>query len=151
MRVRGQPGSGVDEPFARLRRLNWLSTVLFLVAVTAIALVGGSGWSWPFFLWGVGAGILTVACMRGMLRLGYALIPLTPEKVAQSKQRVRERYRSLYVSTFAFGVGVGVVAASLRSAWPDILLTAAAVLFQLPALIMLPRARRRARPPVSSE
>ena len=38
MRVRGQPGSGVDEPFARLRRLNWLSTVLFLVAVTAIGI-----------------------------------------------------------------------------------------------------------------
>lgn len=135
--------SGEGDAFVkRFRRGNYLATVAGVVGATAIAFTSGSDWSWPFFVWGVGAGVFGVACMRASMWLAYRAAPA--DEVFRSKQRVRERYRSVYVMTVVLGFCVGAFAASIRSPWPDILFMAFALLSQVPALAMLPRLRREA-------
>jgi len=133
-----------DEAVARIRRLDWIGTALVALAAIAFAALVGTGWSWPYFLWGVGAGLFAVAYMRGSMRLAYRLIPASPEEIARAKERARRRWRGFDASVIVFGAAVGVLAASSQSAWVDLLFTGFVVLSQIPAFLALPELRRRA-------
>lgn len=133
-----------DAAVAKIMRLSWLSTGLVVVAVIAFAALVGSGWSWPYFIWGVVAGAFAVVYMRAMMQVAYRVIPASQEEIARAKMRSRTRWRGFDSMTVVFGGSVGALAASMQSAWPDVVFTAFVVLSQVPALIMLPRLRPRA-------
>jgi hypothetical protein len=51
--------------------------------------------------------------------------------------------RTLYPVLLSLGLGIGIMAGGLASAWPDILLAAGMILFQLGPTAFLPVLRRR--------
>jgi hypothetical protein len=139
-----EPSTRADEAVAKIRRLDWLGTGLIVLAAIAFAAWVGTGWSWPYFLWGVGAGVFAVLYVRGSMRLAYRVIPASHDEIARAKERSRRRWRGFDASVVVFSGAVGVVAASAQSAWVDVVFTAFVLLSQVPAFLALPRLRRRA-------
>jgi len=51
--------------------------------------------------------------------------------------------RALYPMLLSLGLAIAILASGLASAWPDILLTAGLIVFQLGPTAFLPALRRR--------
>jgi hypothetical protein len=142
--------SQIDEAFARFKRLDWMSTAFFIVAVVAVLALVGSGWSWPYFVWGLAAGTLAVALVWGMTWLGYRGLGASAEEIVRLQAKTRSRYSSVYAGTIVVGAGVGALAARLGSPWPDVGFSAVVLLSQVPALVLFPKLRRGAREATTS-
>ncbi|HVA59207.1 MAG TPA: hypothetical protein VNG13_01565 [Mycobacteriales bacterium] len=138
-RARVDPYSGVG------RRLQYASFGLVLASCAAVAGVAGTGWSWWLFAWGVGAGILGMACYRLTIRFVMVALKPSPADQAKAQQLVKARSRVVYPMYLGFGLAIATVTAALQTAWPDILLTGAIVVFGLLLpLLFLRIAKRRA-------
>jgi hypothetical protein len=133
-----------DAAVAKIKRLDWIGTGFVALAAVAFAALIRTGWSWPYFVWGVGAGLFAVAYMRASMWLAYQVIPASEEERARAREKSRSRWRGFHASVVVYGGAVGVMAASARAAWPDILFTAFVLLSQVPAFLALPRLRRKA-------
>lgn len=116
-----------------------------LFACAVVAGIVGKGWSWPFFAWGIAIGVLAVTCYYFLIRAGLALVAKNPraQRLAARRARLRARGRIVYPSLAGYSLGLAVVAAGLRSVWPDIWLTVvfvvAEVLIPLTVVVILRR------------
>ena len=136
------PKPSVDQALAEIRRSDYRATGLLVIGVgVAVALIG-SGWSWPFFLWGPVAAGGAVLLTRMVLRLGYRMTSATSDEVARAKARSWQRFRFVYLTTLLVGASCGALAARLESALPDIAFTVLVLLGPITGLMALPRVRR---------
>jgi len=107
MNMSDEPNPTVDQALADIRRLDYRATGLLVVGGgLAVALVG-SGWSWPFFLWGPAAAGMSVLLTRLVLRLGYRVASVPPEQVALLKARSWAGFRFVYLTTVLVGAVFG--------------------------------------------
>jgi hypothetical protein len=133
------PDSHTGYPFAKARRLDW-AEVLFSVwhfswifVIFAGFVLVSSGWSWPYFLWGLGVAALDVACTRAVRPATNEWAPWQP----MTKTR--------YLKSLLFGAGLAVFAAELHSSWPVVGLTAVVLVPTVLALVRRHRYQRGAR------
>lgn len=134
------------DPYGRTAAwLVYASVGWVLFACAVVAATVGRGWSWPLFAWGIAVGVLAVACYYVFLRSGVALVArrLRQVQLAARRARLRARGRIVYPTLAGYSLGLAIVAAGLRSAWPDILLTVFIAVFQvLMPLVVLVALRR---------
>ena len=95
-------------------------------------------------LWGVFIGLVSATIYELSLRLLPALVHATVEQTAQAQPRITQMKRAVLPLAVTLGLAFGVLASGLASPWPDILLTAGVILFQIvmPAAL-LPLIQRR--------
>jgi MFS family permease len=141
-----RPRGLLGDPYGpRSRRLMYASGATVLVTCVVAAVQFGH-WRWWLFAWGVLIGLASATIYELSLRLLPALVHATVEQTAQAQPRIAQMKRAVYPLSVTFGVAFGVLASGLASPWPDILLTAGVVLFQIvmPAAL-LPLIRQRAQ------
>ena len=126
------------------RHLVYVSVAAGIAAAGAVAFIAGTGWSWPLFAWGLGAGVLGIVCNEIVAKLLRAIIsPVTVDDRERIKaKRAKQRLLVLPASA-GTGVAVGIVAGASGTPWPDLLLTAFVVVFEMvfPLMLVL-RAKR---------
>jgi MFS family permease len=127
----------------RFRLLMYASGATVLVTCVVAAVQFGH-WRWWLFAWGVLIGLVSAAIYELSLRLLPALAHATVAETAQAQPRIAQMKRAVYPLAVTFGVAFGVLASGLARPWPDILLTAGVIVFQIvmPATL-LPLVRRR--------
>lgn len=137
------PEPNVDGSLAQIRRSNYRSTALLVVtAAVGVALVG-SGWSWPYFLWGPLVAGLAVGLTRLLLRIGSRRLAKTDEEADRARVRSWQRFRFAYLTTVIAGASFGAFAARINSALPDVAFTVLALLGPVGGFVALSRLRRR--------
>jgi MFS family permease len=141
-----RPIGVLGDPYGpRSRLLMYASGATVLVAC-AVAAIQFGHWRWWLFAWGVLIGLMSATIYELLLRLLPALVHATVDQRAQAQPRIAQMKRAVYPLLVNLGVAFGVLASGLASPWPDILLTAGVIVFQLvvPAAL-LPLLRRRAQ------
>jgi hypothetical protein len=138
----------IDHPGTLLR--IYLSDVAIVAAGITFATVIGTGWSWPFFVWGLAIGSAMWAFFEITAKATPRLFPLNPDDRPRLAAH-HHRYRIiLFPTALALGLFMGTVSAALRTPAFDVIGTAALVLFGLMTsfiLVMLPRKIANRRPP----
>ncbi|HVY09799.1 MAG TPA: hypothetical protein VHB18_06625 [Mycobacteriales bacterium] len=129
------PGSAVEELMQKLRTLTYFGVGACIVASVLGAVLLGTGWSWPLFVWGVAIGPAWVAGTSAVYRYaGRYVLGTSPPP---------SRFHVLYPAWAAMGVPFGVFSACFETAAPDVGLSGYAVIATLVPLVRLPRLRRR--------
>jgi hypothetical protein len=130
----------------RLRLLQYIGDAGMLFACVVFALLIGKNWAWgPFLLAPV---IVAVAPAASAMLLRYGKTKLRPTDADWQRAIARRRqWMTITVPAYVtFAVGVGLVAGSIPSYWPDVVLGVLIMLFTiLLPLALLPVLLRRAR------
>lgn len=133
------------DPYGHAGRLLMYASGATVAVACGVAALSAGHWRWPLFAWGVGNGVLSALIYLLLLALLPTLLQVPADQRAQARPRLDQMRRALTPTLLSLGLGFGVLASGLASAWPDILLTAGIVVFQVivPAAF-LPIIRRRA-------
>src|SRR5690349_5102125 len=99
--ARGQ--DALDAYAKKAGRADILMSAVLVTAAISYAFLLGSGWSWPLFLWGPGAAVVSVACIRGLMRLMYHVVPSSAAERERAKARGTLWYRGVYPAFVATG------------------------------------------------
>jgi len=134
------------DPVASFRPALLLSTAVVSGACVVLAVVAGSGWSWPLFIWGAALGPLVMTANWFTVHITARYLELPPDKVRELERRDRERRRTTYPMVVGMMLGIGIAAAGLESAGIDVLFTVMAVVSAGLPLLMLPLLKRRLSP-----
>src|SRR5450631_4890327 len=117
MVTRAQRSSG-DLYGPRGRRLVYTSVAAGIAAAGAVASVAGTGWSWPLFAWGWGAGVLGVVCNEIIAKLLRAIIgPATADDRERIEAKRGQQRWLVFPASGGTGVAVGIVAGALETPW----------------------------------
>lgn len=128
----------------KMRRLVYLSDVCCLAAAGTLAVVVGTGWSWSLFVWGAALGVLLIAGNELLVRFAVRIVRPAASDLARQRSRRRDQRLMVFPSALATGCAVGIIAAGLQSAAPDVLMTVAVVVFEVAVpLALTPWIRRR--------
>lgn len=129
--------------------LNVGSGLVVIGVSTFVAVNVDREWSWPLFAWGALSGPLASAwAYYSTQAFGRTLIRRAPAEEGEAL-RVRQRalwpkYRATYAGLTLVGIGVGILAAGVRSPAIDLGFTALWIVFGLlPPLIAFPLILRR--------
>lgn len=135
----------LGDPYGpRARWLVYASDVCLVGGCASFAINLGRGWSWPLFVWGVIVGLLIPAMSELVRRIASSYMRLTPQQLTEAQPRVRAHRLLVIPGGVATGLGVGLLAGSLMSAWPDVVASVALLLVGLlPALVWLPVIKRK--------
>jgi hypothetical protein len=136
---------GLDPLSPHGRLLLYACTAVIIVSCTVLAVVEGSGWSWPLFLWGFALGPLAIVANHVTMRLTVRYLWLSPEETERAHERQRQRRATTYPLILGTSLGVGIAAGGLQVAWVDLLFTAYSVIAVGLPLVFLPALRRRAQ------
>ena len=130
------------DPFSRKNRLLlYASDTSVLLSCGYLGWRFGHGWSWLLFAWGVAAALLVVL---SSLFVGWlSRRTLSPDQRAMALAELRQRALPLYLPALSFGPAIGILAARWQSSWPDVLLTASAIVGGLLLPLALLQRRRR--------
>jgi preprotein translocase subunit SecY len=116
-----------------------------LLVACGVAAVSAGHWRWPLFAWGVGNGVASAVIYQLLLTLMPTLLHAPAEQRAQAQPKIDKMRRALTPTLVSMGIGFGILASGIANAWPDILLTAGILVFQVIApAVFLPIIRRRA-------
>jgi len=130
----------------RMRTLQYMSGLAVLGSCLVFALLIGGGWSWPPFLLAPGIAILGLAAAGLITHFAIASLEPSEEQLRVVAADRRARNKVLLPVNLCMGLGVGVIAGSIPSYWPDVMfgvmMLAAGV--AVPAAL-LPGALRKAR------
>jgi hypothetical protein len=128
------------------RRLMYASGATIVLACGVAALSAGH-WRWPLFAWGVGNGVLSALIYLTLLAVLPPLLHAPADQRARAQPRLDQMRRALTPTLLSMGLGFGILASGIASAWPDVLMTVGIVVFQVivPAAF-LPLVRRRIPP-----
>ena len=139
-------GRASADPLASRRAALFLATAVVIGACIVLAVVAGSGWSWPLFIWGAILGPLAMIANRFILRVSARYLDAPPDKVEEVNRRNRERSRTTYPIVFGMSIAFGIAAAGLESVWVDVLFTVITLVSVGLPLLMLPLLKRRFAP-----
>ena len=124
---------------------------MVLVAAILIAVSVGTGWSWGLFAWGVGVGVLGTACYQAMTSALTAVVRAHANAAGSDRFRLRLKYQRqiVLIGWPVFGCAFGIIAAALKSPWPDVFITASVLVFGvfIPAVLLVWLKRRAATLP----
>jgi hypothetical protein len=127
-----------------MRMLMYASGACVIFACVTLVVTAGHGWSWWLFVWGVAVGPLSVACSELTEKAMIGVFHVSAAEVDEKRPHLRARKLAIYPVAAMQSVACGVLAAGLRSSWPDIIWTAGVVLLQLVLpLAILPLLKRR--------
>ena len=96
-----------------------------------IAATVGSGWSWLLFGWGAVLGLIGVAGNEFLVKVLVTVARPDADGLRRMRSRRRDQRLLVYPASLGTGLAVGTMAAALQDAWPDVLMTAAVLLFEL--------------------
>ena len=124
--------------------LQYLSDACIILACVVFALVAGKRWAWGPFI----TALLIVAAAAGMNAfMVRAVITASRPDDAQRRRladRQRRRNSVIYPAYATFGIGLGLIAGSIPSYWPDVALGVLIMLTNvLLPLALLPALKRR--------
>jgi hypothetical protein len=114
------------DPFTTSGRwLQFGASGVALAICIVVAATAGRGWSWSFFGWGVVAGAIGI-CGGPLIQRwsDSAISRRTHEQVSEEQRQRRRKWRPFYVTYAGCALAVAILAAGLRSIWPDVLLSA---------------------------
>jgi hypothetical protein len=133
------------DPYGPAGRLVMYASGATVVVACSITALSMGHWRWPLFAWGIGDGVLSAVIYRLLLTLLPSLLHVSADRLTQAQPRLDQMRRALTPTLLSMGLGVGILASGMASPWPDILLTAVVIVFQVivPAA-MLPALMRRA-------
>ena len=127
-----------------MRRLVYLSDVCCLAAAGTIAAKVGTGWSWGLFVWGAALGVFLIVANELLVRVAVRVVRPAASDMERQRSRRRDQRLVVFPSALATGCAVGIIAAGLQSAVPDLLMTVAVVVFEVAVpLALTPWIRRR--------
>lgn len=129
----------------RLRLLQYVSDACVLLACVSFAIIVGRSWAWGPFIASpliAAAGFIATALV---VRAGRHALAPAPEQLLAAEADARLRRTVTIPAYTSIGIGCGVIAGSIESYWPDVLLAASmlGVGVALP-LATLPALKRRA-------
>jgi hypothetical protein len=133
------------DPYGQAGRLLMYASGATVVVACGVTALSMGHWRWPLFAWGIGDGILSAVIYGLLLTLLPTLLHVPADRRTQAQPRLDQMRRALTPTLLSMGLGIGTLASGMASPWPDILLTAAVIVFQVvvPAA-MLPALMRRA-------
>lgn len=130
------------------RLTTYVSVALTLFAAIVLAVVERQGWSWPLFAWGALLGPVWVGATIASTTYGMRYIAKQSgtgaAELSAAQERWRRRFLAVYPAYALMGLPWGIVSASIRSIWPDVAVTAYAVLGVGLPFALFPRLARRA-------
>jgi hypothetical protein len=129
----------------RLRLFQYFSNACVVVACISFAIIVGKSWAWGPFL---AAPVITAAgfiATAWVVRLGRHALALTPDELVAAEADTHLRRTVTIPGYISIGIGCGLIAGSMESYWPDVLLAGSMLVVgvALP-LAMLPALKRRA-------
>jgi hypothetical protein len=129
-----------------MRRLVYLSTACVIGSAVVIAATVGTGWSWWLLVWGVALGALAIAFNELLVRVVVRVVRPSETDLERMRSRRHEQRLVVFPASLGMGCAIGLIAASLQNAWPDVLIAVVVVVVSEVALplAMLPWLSRRA-------
>jgi hypothetical protein len=129
----------------RMRVMQYVSDGCIVSASVALAVFAGNGWAWGPAVVGPAVVVIAAASNAVMFRVGIAQLKPTNDQLRRARARRRNRNVIIVPAYVTFAVAAAVIAGSLESYWPDIVLGAIVVIATIVApLVLLPRLKRHA-------
>jgi len=125
--------------------LHYGSSAVCLAACVVGAFLVGQGWSWGLFIWGAAVAFGSVVATLLIRRLALSRVADGGQAASLRSQRMRERDLTIFPPAVFSLLGVAIFGAATLSPWPDVVITAIAVLAVLVPAALLPAIVRRAR------
>jgi hypothetical protein len=137
--------SSLDPYSKRGKTLLYASGSVTIAASVAYAFLVGTGWSWPFFIWGMAVAFASGPAMLLVQAIGRRALTVTLDPDSPQARRLRERNRSVLGPALLPGVAIAIIGAASESPWPATFMTAYTLLFGMALpLALLPAIKRRA-------
>lgn len=135
----------LDYRTTRGRTLLLVADLGIVGAGVVIATRPGRHWSWGPFVLGPIVGLLGLGAYAALLWAAIKIFRPDPAQVSEARQRLRQRNPIVVAGYVCIGLFAGLVAGSLRSYWPDVVLALMILVFAvLIPLAVLPPAKRKA-------
>jgi hypothetical protein len=135
----------LDYRTKRGRAAVLLADLAIVGAGVVIATQPGRRWSWGPFVLGPIVGLLGLGAYAALLRVAIKIFRPDPAQVSEARQRLRQRNPIIVAGYVCIGLFAGLVAGSLRSYRPDVVLGLMILVFAvLVPLAVLPLAKRKA-------
>jgi hypothetical protein len=138
----------LDYSSTRLRTSLYIGDLFIVGACAEFAAVIGRHWSWGPFAVGLVIGVLGIVGTVWIQKIAIRVLRPTRDQLDRARQGLRARNIALLPGYVAFGTSAGLIAGSLRSYWPDVVLTTMVIVlgFLVPlALVRVAQRRAHAR------
>ncbi|MCW2856172.1 MAG: hypothetical protein JWR52_1787 [Marmoricola sp.] len=128
----------------RYRVMQYVSDALVLFACSTFAVEVGKQWAWGPFIAALLVVAVGVAANETITRRWLASIPANPEQRQRAASRRRLRNTVIVPAYVTFGIGCGLIAGSIPSYGPDVVLGVIFLVFSvLMPLVLLRWLKRR--------
>jgi hypothetical protein len=121
----------------------FLSTAVILGSCTLAAVVAGTGWSWPLFVWGVALGPVAIVLTRFSEGIAARYVGVPADKADEVDRLFRDRRRTTEPNLVGMAIALGVAAGGLESVAIDVMFTGMVVVALGLPLLILPLVKRR--------